>query len=340
MMQESNQPAVRVGLFTGILLSFVMFGWLIAANRLPCLEIVRLSAMAIPTGFPRDPARPDFRLLKRPLRIFTSADGWSFFVAYASAKCISKVFHRLADAVQSAARRRHRLRRLRRRLLGWQHDSAGTPASHRSAPRAAPRSSPPAPDEALPISTPGIRRQNLGRQRESHPNLAPASSKAIKSTKSGELYGPPELTGKTWPLDQIKLLPPSVPSKIVCVGRNYPDHAKELGNEAPAQPLIFLKPPSAVIGPEEPIVHPRISQRVDYEGEFAIIIARRCYHLPRLRASPPTSSATPASTTSPPATCKNSTSSSPAAKASTLSAPSARSSKPKSIPPASPSKPS
>jgi 2-keto-4-pentenoate hydratase/2-oxohepta-3-ene-1,7-dioic acid hydratase in catechol pathway len=95
----------------------------------------------------------------------------------------------------------------------------------------------------------------------------------------GELNGSRERTGKTWPLDQIKFLPPSTPSKIVCVGRNYLDHAKELGNDAPAQPLIFLKPPSAVIAPEEPIVLPRISQRVDHEGELAIIIARRCYHL-------------------------------------------------------------
>jgi 2-keto-4-pentenoate hydratase/2-oxohepta-3-ene-1,7-dioic acid hydratase in catechol pathway len=95
----------------------------------------------------------------------------------------------------------------------------------------------------------------------------------------GELNGSPERTGKTWPLDQIKFLPPSAPSKIVCVGRNYLDHAKELGNDAPAQPLIFLKPPSAVIAPDEPIVLPRISQRVDHEGELAIIVARRCYLL-------------------------------------------------------------
>jgi len=95
----------------------------------------------------------------------------------------------------------------------------------------------------------------------------------------GELWGPRERTGKTWPLDQIKFLPPSAPSKIVCVGRNYQDHAKELGNAVPTQPLIFLKPPSSVIAPEEPIVLPRISQRVDYEGELAVIIGRTCYHL-------------------------------------------------------------
>jgi 2-keto-4-pentenoate hydratase/2-oxohepta-3-ene-1,7-dioic acid hydratase in catechol pathway len=95
----------------------------------------------------------------------------------------------------------------------------------------------------------------------------------------GEIWGSRERTGKSWLLSTIKLLPPSTPSKIVCVGRNYAEHAKELGNEAPKQPLIFLKPPSSVIAPEEPIVLPLISQRVDYEGELAVIIGRRCHQL-------------------------------------------------------------
>jgi 2-keto-4-pentenoate hydratase/2-oxohepta-3-ene-1,7-dioic acid hydratase in catechol pathway len=95
----------------------------------------------------------------------------------------------------------------------------------------------------------------------------------------GELWGPRELTGRTWPLDRVQLLPPSLPTKIVCVGRNYLDHAKELNSEIPKQPLIFLKPPSAVIAPEEPIVMPPTSQRVDYEGELAMIIGRRCSRL-------------------------------------------------------------
>jgi 2-keto-4-pentenoate hydratase/2-oxohepta-3-ene-1,7-dioic acid hydratase in catechol pathway len=95
----------------------------------------------------------------------------------------------------------------------------------------------------------------------------------------GDLWGTRERTGSAWPLNSVKLLPPSSPSKIVCVGRNYFEHAKELGNEAPKEPLIFLKPPSSVIAPEEPIVLPRISQRVDYEGELAVIIGRRCGQL-------------------------------------------------------------
>ena len=65
------------------------------------------------------------------------------------------------------------------------------------------------------------------------------------------------------------------PSKIICVGRNYVDHAKELGNDVPAAPLIFMKPPSSIIGNGEPIVLPRASQRVEYEGEIGIVIGTR-----------------------------------------------------------------
>jgi 2-keto-4-pentenoate hydratase/2-oxohepta-3-ene-1,7-dioic acid hydratase in catechol pathway len=71
-----------------------------------------------------------------------------------------------------------------------------------------------------------------------------------------------------------RFLPPALPSKIVCIGRNYADHARELGNEPPSEPIIFLKPPSAVIGANETIVRPPQSQRVDFEGELAIVIGR------------------------------------------------------------------
>ena len=66
----------------------------------------------------------------------------------------------------------------------------------------------------------------------------------------------------------------SRPGKIVCVGRNYAEHAKELGNEVPKEPLIFLKPPSAVIWESEPIVLPEISTRVEYEGEIGVIVGK------------------------------------------------------------------
>lgn len=82
-----------------------------------------------------------------------------------------------------------------------------------------------------------------------------------------------------WPLPAVRLLAPVEPSKIVCIGRNYAAHAAELGNEVPKEPLMFLKPPSSIIGPDEPIVLPTYSQRVEHEGELAIIIGRRCSHL-------------------------------------------------------------
>src|SRR5688500_13093237 len=69
------------------------------------------------------------------------------------------------------------------------------------------------------------------------------------------------------------------PSKIVCVGRNYRDHAKELGNEVPKEPLIFFKPPSSLIASGEPIVLPRVSRQVEYEGEIGIVIGRRVRRL-------------------------------------------------------------
>jgi 2-keto-4-pentenoate hydratase/2-oxohepta-3-ene-1,7-dioic acid hydratase in catechol pathway len=74
--------------------------------------------------------------------------------------------------------------------------------------------------------------------------------------------------------DGATLLPPVNPSKIVCIGRNYADHAKELGNEAPAEPLLFLKPPSALLAPGGTIVLPSQSQLVHHEGELAIVVSR------------------------------------------------------------------
>ncbi len=88
-----------------------------------------------------------------------------------------------------------------------------------------------------------------------------------------------EPTGLEYPLASVRLLAPCQPTKIICLGRNYREHAAELGNPVPRVPLIFLKPPSAVIGPEEPIVLPAASGRVDFEGEIAIVIGRRCRRL-------------------------------------------------------------
>lgn len=81
------------------------------------------------------------------------------------------------------------------------------------------------------------------------------------------------------PLKEATLLAPVNPSKIVCVGRNYREHAAELGNEVPTEPLLFFKPPSSLNDPGSEVRRPKLSQRVDYEGELGILIAKRAYKL-------------------------------------------------------------
>ena len=83
----------------------------------------------------------------------------------------------------------------------------------------------------------------------------------------------------TLPIDQVKLLPPVEPSKIVCVGRNYREHAAELGNKMPDEPLLFLKAPSSIIGNDEQIELPPQSQQVEHEGELGVVIGRRARNL-------------------------------------------------------------
>jgi 2-keto-4-pentenoate hydratase/2-oxohepta-3-ene-1,7-dioic acid hydratase in catechol pathway len=82
------------------------------------------------------------------------------------------------------------------------------------------------------------------------------------------------------PLDQAVLLPPVRPSKIACMGRNYREHATELGHDIPTEPLIFFKPPSSLLAPNGIVRRPRISQRVDYEGELGVVIGKSCYQPP------------------------------------------------------------
>lgn len=94
--------------------------------------------------------------------------------------------------------------------------------------------------------------------------------------EAGQLRNGIIIKGKTeFSPEKVRLLSPCTPTKIICLGRNYAAHAQELGNPLPERPLLFFKPPSAVIGPGEEIVLPP-SSRVDYEAELAIIIDRRC----------------------------------------------------------------
>jgi len=86
-----------------------------------------------------------------------------------------------------------------------------------------------------------------------------------------------KITNERYNLNELKILPPSSPTKIVAVGLNYKDHAKELGFSIPDEPVIFMKPSSAIIGPDDKIIIPPQAQRVDYEAELALIIKKECY---------------------------------------------------------------
>jgi 2-keto-4-pentenoate hydratase/2-oxohepta-3-ene-1,7-dioic acid hydratase in catechol pathway len=123
---------------------------------------------------------------------------------------------------------------------------------------------------------------------QAHYGLVEAVAGAEKVTRL--LLKPPEQVGGDMEdlpskrmdhlaLAEAKLLAPVRPSKIVCVGRNYREHAAELGNEVPGEPLLFFKPPSSLLAPESAIRRPKLSQRVDYEGELGVVIGKRCYKL-------------------------------------------------------------
>ena len=80
-------------------------------------------------------------------------------------------------------------------------------------------------------------------------------------------------------LGDVKLLAPCIPSKIVCLGVNYRSHAGEMNSQLPPSPLIFLKPPTSIIGPEDKIIYPEMSQRVDFEGELGVVMKKKASHI-------------------------------------------------------------
>lgn len=109
-----------------------------------------------------------------------------------------------------------------------------------------------------------------------NPNTLPTATDADPDVRRGSLAELPP---------GARLLPPCAPSKIVCVGRNYAEHARELGNEPPKEPLIFLKPPSSLIASGDAIVYPPLSQRVDFEGELGVVIGKRARNVKTAEAS-------------------------------------------------------
>lgn len=119
--------------------------------------------------------------------------------------------------------------------------------------------------------------------RFAHPNLAEPSYGLIENNSVSPLItagdpfgslGSPLTQRVSFPVNEVRLLAPVAPSKIVCVGRNYPEHAAELGNKLPDEPLLFLKAPSALVGPGDAIILPIQSQQVEHEGELGVVIGR------------------------------------------------------------------
>ncbi len=91
---------------------------------------------------------------------------------------------------------------------------------------------------------------------------------------TGHPFAPFTFTGYRYPLSEVRLLAPIIPSKVVAVGKNYADHAEEMGGEIPFEPIVFLKPSTAIIGTGDAIVCPPSSHRVDFEGELGVVIGR------------------------------------------------------------------
>jgi 2-keto-4-pentenoate hydratase/2-oxohepta-3-ene-1,7-dioic acid hydratase in catechol pathway len=113
----------------------------------------------------------------------------------------------------------------------------------------------------------------------------PESERLVVAELHGHPFGVGDdavrFTGNRYPLADVRLLAPVLPSKVVAVGKNYAEHAREMGGEPPPEPVIFLKPSTSVVGPGDPVAYPAaLSERVDFEGELAVVIGRLCREVP------------------------------------------------------------
>ena len=98
-------------------------------------------------------------------------------------------------------------------------------------------------------------------------------------------FGTPTFTGRQWPLADVRLLAPILASKVVCIGKNYAGHVDEMGGERVENPIIFIKPNTAIVGPNAPIMLPADANPVHHEGELAAVIGRPCKDVPASRAA-------------------------------------------------------
>jgi 2-keto-4-pentenoate hydratase/2-oxohepta-3-ene-1,7-dioic acid hydratase in catechol pathway len=116
------------------------------------------------------------------------------------------------------------------------------------------------------------------------PLFGVVSGDDIEILAGDPLYSGITKSGEKISLDEVKLLAPVIPrSKVVCVGKNYADHAKEMDSAVPEQPIIFIKPNTSIIGPDDAIVWPAMSKKVDHEAELAIVIGKICKDVPKER---------------------------------------------------------
>src|SRR3954453_7141750 len=112
----------------------------------------------------------------------------------------------------------------------------------------------------------------------------PADDTVLVPLAGDPLYVGVQLTDAEVPLSEVRLLAPVLPrSKVVGIGKNYAEHAAEMGGDVPAEPLMFLKPNTSVVGPGDPVFYPRQTQELHYEGELAIVIGRICRDVTRER---------------------------------------------------------
>lgn len=111
--------------------------------------------------------------------------------------------------------------------------------------------------------------------------LVDGAGEKLAEISGDPLYTRIELTGRTFALDEVRLLAPVIPrSKVVGIGKNYADHAAEMGGQVPDEPLMFLVPNTAVVGPGDPVVIPSVTTQVSYEAELAVVIGRMCKDVP------------------------------------------------------------
>jgi 2-keto-4-pentenoate hydratase/2-oxohepta-3-ene-1,7-dioic acid hydratase in catechol pathway len=114
----------------------------------------------------------------------------------------------------------------------------------------------------------------------------PADDSVVVALSGDPLYVGIEVTQEQHRLADVRLLAPVLPrSKVVGIGRNYAEHAAEMGNDVPAEPLMFIKPNTSVIGPGDPIVYPSLTEELHFEGEVAVVIGRICRDVPAAQAT-------------------------------------------------------